>query len=78
MIFSDGAGAVILQQLESSHSGILIPAHLAIACLDEINYINAGGSHYLIVIKPSAIPKMKGGKVYEYALKYMPATIKVY
>lgn len=75
MIFSDGAGAVILQQLESSHSGILHSCALSHS-VDEVNYINMAGSYYPDSDKAIRYIKMKGRKVYEYALKYVPAAIK--
>jgi 3-oxoacyl-[acyl-carrier-protein] synthase-3 len=76
MLFSDGAGAAIVEYKESS----LEQGMLGSACLthsvDEVDYINMGKSFY-----PGSDPgvrylKMKGRKVYEYAIKYVPAAMK--
>ena len=77
MIFSDGAGAAILEYKDSQKedSGILstsVQSH----SLDEIDYIHMGQSFF-----PDSDPgiryiKMKGRKVYEYAMKYVPAAMK--
>lgn len=78
MIFSDGAGASILEARNKSEttSGILgtsVQSH----CLDEVNYLNMGKSNY-----PNSDPrvryiKMKGRKVYEYAMKHVPMAMKI-
>ena len=77
MIFSDGAGACILEARESTEngSGILSTAVQA-HCMDEVNYLNMGKSNY-----PDSDPriryiKMKGRKVYEYAMKHVPQAMK--
>lgn len=77
MIFSDGAGACVLEEAEpgNDESGILsfaVQAH----CVDETGYLNMGKSNY-----PDSDPrvrfiKMKGRKVYEYAMKHVPAAMK--
>ena len=77
MIFSDGAGATILEYRDSGNEqqGILSSCAQTHA-LDEVEYINMGCSYY-----PNSDPavryiKMKGRKVYEYAMKYVPAAMK--
>lgn len=77
MIFSDGAGACILEARpgDQSTSGILATAAQA-HCIDELNYLYFGKSNI-----PGADPgvryiKMKGRKVYEYALKNVPLAMK--
>jgi len=77
MIFSDGAGACILDAKDAgeTQSGILsssVQSH----CQNEVNYLYFGKSNY-----PEADPhiryiKMKGRKVYEYAMKYVPLAMK--
>jgi 3-oxoacyl-[acyl-carrier-protein] synthase-3 len=80
MIFSDGAGATILEYHEdisddNSGPGILgcsVQSH----CIDEAYYIYYGKSNF-----PDSDPrvryiKMKGRKVYEYAIKHVPAAMK--
>lgn len=77
MIFSDGAGATILEAKNAADTtnGILgysVQSH----CQDEVNYLNLGKSYY-----PDSDPriryiKMKGRKVYEYAMKHVPSAMK--
>ena len=77
MIFSDGAGACVLEykNTDETQSGILacsVQSH----CMDEVDYLNMGKSNY-----PDSDPriryiKMKGRKVYEYAMKYVPLAMK--
>ena len=78
MIFSDGAGATVLEakSAEETNSGILgssVQSH----CMEEIGYLNMGKSFY-----PDSDPriryiKMKGRKVYEYAIKHVPVAMKL-
>jgi 3-oxoacyl-[acyl-carrier-protein] synthase-3 len=77
MIFSDGAGAVVVEYKDTGNDG---PGILGSAAktysLDEVNYINMGMSYY-----PESDPairyiKMKGRKVYEFAMKHVPAAMK--
>jgi 3-oxoacyl-[acyl-carrier-protein] synthase-3 len=77
MIFSDGAGAAVVefQEVESSGPGILAYSAQTHS-VDEVDYINMGMSFY-----PGSDPriryiKMKGRKVYEFAMKYVPAAMK--
>ncbi len=75
MIFSDGAGATILEWKEHATSGILstsVQSH----CTDEAYYLYMGKSNY-----PNSDPrvryiKMNGRKVFEYAMKYVPLAMK--
>lgn len=77
MIFSDGAGAAVVEYRETGVNGAGI---LGVAAkshsLGELDYINLGASYY-----PDSDPniryiKMKGRKVYEYAMSYVPAAMK--
>ena len=78
MIFSDGAGAAILEAKNTAEcqSGILgtsVQSH----CGEEVDYLNLGKSYY-----PDSDPrvryiKMKGRKVYEYAMKHVPEAMKL-
>lgn len=77
MIFSDGAGACILEAKDEmeTKSGILascVQSH----CMEEVDYLNMGKSNF-----PDSDPrvryiKMKGRKVYEYAMKHVPQAMK--
>jgi len=76
MIFSDGAGACVLEQTElESKSGILATASMSFT-LDEAYYLFMGKSNF-----PGSDPriryiKMQGRKVYEFALKNVPMAMK--
>ncbi|MBM3921855.1 MAG: ketoacyl-ACP synthase III [Sphingomonadales bacterium] len=77
MIFADGAGAAVLEARPSDNTqaGILscsVQSH----CTDEAYYLFLGKSNL-----PEADPhvryiKMKGRKVYEYAMQHVPAAMK--
>jgi 3-oxoacyl-[acyl-carrier-protein] synthase-3 len=77
MIFSDGAGAVVLERKEDDENGAGILSFMVQThSLEEVDYINMGVS-----FSPESNPrirylKMKGRKVYEYALKYVPEAMK--
>jgi 3-oxoacyl-[acyl-carrier-protein] synthase III len=77
MIFSDGAGAAVLEYKETTEEGAgILSASVQTNSLEEVEYINMGQSFY-----PGSNPhirfiKMKGRKVYEYAMKYVPAAMK--
>jgi len=77
MIFADGAGATVLeyQDVEEGGSGILgysVVTH----SLDEAYYINLGQSFEPESDHRIRYIKMKGRKVYEYAMKYVPEAMK--
>ena len=77
MIFSDGAGATVLEAVPANEteSGILattVQSH----CLEEAFYLHFSKSNL-----PGANPdirymKMKGRKVYEFAIKHVPLAMK--
>ncbi|QNA43103.1 3-oxoacyl-ACP synthase III family protein [Lacibacter sediminis] len=77
MIFSDGAGAAVLEYNETGEAGTgILSASVQTHSLEEVDYINMGPSFY-----PDSDPhvryiKMKGRKVYEYAMKHVPAAMK--
>ncbi len=76
MIFSDGAGASIVQLQESdSDRGILSTAAMSHTA-EEVDYLHLGKSNF-----PESDPriryiKMNGRKVYEYALSQVPQAMK--
>ncbi|MEQ8927247.1 MAG: 3-oxoacyl-ACP synthase III family protein, partial [Fulvivirga sp.] len=75
MIFSDGAGACIVEGKPESNSGILSHSVLA-HCEEELDYLYMGKSNF-----PESDPrvrfiKMNGRKVYEYAITHVPAAMK--
>ncbi|MFN3939884.1 MAG: 3-oxoacyl-ACP synthase III family protein, partial [Chitinophagales bacterium] len=77
MILSDGAGACIVEAVpaNTTQSGILgfsVMAH----CGEQVDYLHLGKSNF-----PESDPrvryiKMKGRKVYEYAITYVPQAMK--
>lgn len=75
MIFADGAGACVVEASTGETRGVLstsVQAH----CLEELDYLYMGKSNY-----PDSDPriryiKMKGRKVYEYAMKFVPLAMK--
>lgn len=76
MIFSDGAGACILESLKTDESGVLSTATMS-HTYDEAYYLYLGKSNF-----PESDPriryiKMHGRKVYEYALKNVPNAMKM-
>jgi 3-oxoacyl-[acyl-carrier-protein] synthase-3 len=78
MIFSDGAGAVVLEQKEGPDAAPGILGYIAQTySMEEVDYINMGASFY-----PESDPhvlylKMKGRKVYEFAITQVPAAMKL-
>ena len=77
MIFSDGAGAAILEYRETNDNGPgILNMSMQTHSLNEVDYINMGPSNF-----PNSDPhvryiKMKGRKVYEYAIKHVPVAMK--
>jgi len=75
MIFSDGAGACIVEAVENTTSGVLsseVQAH----CNEELDFLNMGRSYAPDSDANIRFIKMKGRKVYEYALKNVPVAMK--
>ncbi len=77
MIFSDGAGACVLEYTDKYGAGPgILAASVRSDCGEEVNYINFGHSYNPEVSNGTSYIKMKGRKVYEYALRYVPAAMK--
>jgi 3-oxoacyl-[acyl-carrier-protein] synthase-3 len=76
MIYSDGAGAVITEMRndKDGRNGIIGSKSASFAC-EDIYYICMGKSN-LPGNGTSSYLKMQGRKVYEFALKHVPAAIK--
>ena len=79
MIFADGAGACVLQYLNTADQGGtgILGSCAQTHSFDEAYYIDMGKSYF-----PDSDPrvryiKMKGRKVYEYAMKFVPAAMKL-
>ncbi len=77
MIFADGAGACILEYKEVPDNG---PGILGTAAqshsMEEAYYIDMRKSYFPGSDSRIRYIKMKGRKVYEYAMKYVPAAMK--
>lgn len=77
MIFSDGAGAAVLEaKAGTPHDSGLLGAVAKSYTADEVEYIHMGKSYF-----PDSDPrvrylKMQGRKVYEFALKRVPEAMK--
>ncbi len=76
MIFSDGAGACILEYKDVDDESGILSASAVSHSMDEAYYIQMGQSFY-----PDSDPKvryikMKGRKVYEYAMKHVAEAMK--
>jgi 3-oxoacyl-[acyl-carrier-protein] synthase III len=74
MIFSDGAGACIIQRNITGDSGIINTA-VRSDTAEELGYIFSAGTNKGEEPEPRFI-KMNGRKVYEYALKNVPQAMK--
>ncbi|HRI19893.1 MAG TPA: ketoacyl-ACP synthase III [Panacibacter sp.] len=77
LIFSDGAGACVLEfkERDANGSGILgtaVQSH----CIEENQYIHMGQSYFPGSGSDAIYIKMKGRKVYEYAIKHVPEAMK--
>jgi 3-oxoacyl-[acyl-carrier-protein] synthase-3 len=77
MIFSDGAGAVIVEakDVDENGSGILSTA-MQTHATEEAYYIYLGKSNFPDSDSKIRYIKMKGRKVYEYAIKHVPVAMK--
>jgi len=77
MIFSEGAGASVLEAKNAAETGSgVLGSSVQSHCGAEVDYLHLGKSYY-----PDSDPriryiKMKGRKVYEYAMKYVPLAMK--
>jgi 3-oxoacyl-[acyl-carrier-protein] synthase-3 len=77
MIFSDGAGAVVMEYKEVDDNGRGVLGSSALSyCMEEAFYINMDSSFLPDSDGSIRYIKMKGRKVYEFALKYVPVALK--
>lgn len=78
MIFSDGAGAVVLEYKDVTLSGQGLLAGIAQThALKEINFIGMGSSSNPDSDQHIQYIKMNGRRVYEYALHHVPSAMKM-
>lgn len=76
MIFSDGAGACVVEALPTEEKAGILACCVQSHCNDEVDYLYLGKSNF-----PDSDPriryiKMKGRKVYEYAVRHVPLAMK--
>jgi 3-oxoacyl-[acyl-carrier-protein] synthase-3 len=77
MIFSDGAGACVVEYKEVDEKGPgVLGACSQTRSVDEINYIEMGKSYFPGSDHRVRYIKMKGRKVYEHAMNYAPGAMK--
>lgn len=77
MIFSDGAGAFIVQNKEVNDTeGGFLGSSTRSDCMEELDFINFDSTYAPDNDQQTCFIKMQGRKVYEYALKYVPAAMK--
>jgi 3-oxoacyl-[acyl-carrier-protein] synthase-3 len=76
MLFSDGAGATVLELMEGDHDQGLLSTASATFAQDELNYLFMDKSYKPEADETIRFMKMKGRKVYEFALKHVPAAMK--
>lgn len=76
MIFADGAGAVILESKESDKKEGIISYDTISDSLDEMTYLLNDKSLKEGYVGSKINIKMRGRKVYEYALRKVPALMK--
>ena len=75
MIFSDGAGATVLEASEKEEGGIL--SHIsATHSFEEANFIFFGKSNNRQIENSPRFIKMHGRKIYEFALSHVPSAMK--
>ncbi|HVI45762.1 MAG TPA: ketoacyl-ACP synthase III [Chitinophaga sp.] len=77
MIFSDGAGAAILEaRTDADESKGILSAAAQSYSTEDLNYINMGRSYSPEEDDHIKYVKMHGRRVYEFALKHVPVAIK--
>ncbi|WP_400081067.1 3-oxoacyl-ACP synthase III family protein [Winogradskyella sp. R77965] len=74
MIYSDGAGAVIIE--ESNEEGGIIAHETATFTLDEAHFIYFGETNNPEITDQRRYIKMYGRKIYEFALTNVPLALK--
>ncbi|HLV38466.1 ketoacyl-ACP synthase III [Xanthomarina sp.] len=74
MIYSDGAGAVVLE--ETKDEGGIISHESATYALDEAHFIYFGETNNPAVKNKRRYIKMYGRKIYEFALNHVPTAMK--
>ncbi len=75
MIYSDGAGATVVQETDDKEGGIL--SHLSVThSYDEAHFIYFGESNNQELTDARRYIKMYGRKIYEFAISNVPGAMK--
>jgi 3-oxoacyl-[acyl-carrier-protein] synthase III len=76
MIFSDGAGAVVLEGVESDKQTGILASSMMSHTKAEVDYLYMGKSNAPKSAAEVRYIKMHGRKIYEYSLSHVPAAMK--
>ncbi len=76
MIYSDGAGAIILEKREEPQERGILAHHTATFAYDEAHFIYFGESYNQEVNDARKYIKMYGRKIYEFAISHVPKAMK--
>ncbi len=76
MIYADGAGAVIVEAVESDEKQGLLSFSMQTDTIKEVGYLFGGKSNNPNVNQEDKYIKMFGRKIYEYALSNVPQAMK--
>lgn len=77
MIYSDGAGAAVLEAVEGDGKDGIMSHYSATYSVDEAHFIYFGESYNLQKKDNRRYIKMYGHKIYEFALNHVPQAMKV-
>lgn len=75
MLFSDGAGAVVLEGKEEDHPGGILAQKVISRCEEELDYLKMGPSYNKAFQGTGWYLKMEGKKVFRFAYEHMPELI---
>ncbi len=76
MIYSDGAGACILEAVEGDSKKGILSSSMATYASEEAYFLYMGKSNLTKADPKINYLKMYGRKIYEFALKYVPGAMK--
>lgn len=76
MIFADGAGATVVEGVDSEEEFGVISHLTASHTQEEMNYLNIAESYNRFRKDQTKYIKMDGHKIYQYALKQVPIAMK--
>jgi 3-oxoacyl-[acyl-carrier-protein] synthase-3 len=76
MIFSDGAGATIIEKVEDEYDNGIIAHESATYATDEAFYLTFEASYNQELKRETRYIKMNGRKIYNFALSYVPQAMK--